>query len=290
MRVAFLGLGGMGLPMAVSVARAGHELAVWNRSERRLDEFGDRMPRRAASIADAVRGVEAAITMLADDAAVEQVVDGGLLETLERGAVHVSMSTLGIDTARELTRKHRDRGSVYVAAPVFGRPDSAAAQKLWIMIAGPDEARRRVRPLLEAMGRGISEFGEEPWRANLVKIGGNFLLASLLEALGEACAMMRKADVSAERFMETINAVFQSPVYANYGGAVATRRHEPALFQARLGLKDVRLAQSAGDEFSVPLPLAALAHDSLLSMLARGRDKADWTVLAEAAHLRAGLE
>ena len=289
MKVAFLGLGAMGLPMAVNLARAGHRLTLWNRSERPLDGFGETTPVRARSIAEAVHDTEAVITMLADDAAVEAVVHGGLLEALPERAVHVGMSTIGIDTARRVTEAHRQRGRVYVAAPVFGRPDVARAAQLWIVAAGPAEARARIRPLFEAIGRGVSDFGDVPWHANLVKLGNNFLLAAMLEAVGEACALMRKAGVDPKAFVETANSIFQSPVYANYGGAVAEGRAEPALFKAVLGLKDLRLALRAADELAVPMPAAGVAHDSLLSAVARGHGDKDWTVLGETSRHRAGL-
>jgi 3-hydroxyisobutyrate dehydrogenase-like beta-hydroxyacid dehydrogenase len=289
MKVAFLGLGAMGLPMAANVARAGHRLTLWNRSERPLDGFGEDRPVRTRSIPEAVRDAEAVITMLADDAAVEAVVHGGLLETLADGAVHVGMSTVGIDTARRLTEAHRQRRRAYVAAPVFGRPDVARAAQLWIVAAGPAEARARVRPLFEAIGRGVSDFGDEPWHANLVKLGNNFLLAAMLEAVGEACALMRKAEIDPKAFVDAANAIFQSPVYANYGGAVAEGRSEPALFKAVLGLKDLRLALRAADELAVPMPAASVAHDSLLSAVAHGQGDKDWTVLGETARQRAGL-
>jgi len=289
MKVAFLGLGAMGLPMAVNLARSGHRLTLWNRSDRPLEGFGETRPVRARSIAEAVHDAEAVITMLADDAAVEAVVHGGLLEALPERAVHVGMSTVGTDTARRVTEAHRQRGRAYVAAPVFGRPDVARAAQLWIVAAGPAEARTRVGPLFEAIGRGVSDFGDEPWHANLVKLGNNFLLAAMLEAVGEACALMRKADIDPKAFVETANAIFQSPVYANYGGAVAEGRSEPALFKAVLGLKDLRLALRAADELAVPMPAASVAHDSLLSAVAHGQGDKDWTVLGETARQRAGL-
>ncbi|HEY6432673.1 MAG TPA: NAD(P)-dependent oxidoreductase [Acetobacteraceae bacterium] len=289
MKVAFLGLGSMGLPMAVNLARAGHDLTVWNRSEKSLVAFGDAKPRRAGSIEDAVRGTEIVITMLADDGAVEAVVDGGLLDALGTEAVHVGMSTVGIHTAQKLADLHRAHGKAYVAAPVFGRPDVAQAAKLWIVLAGPAEARNRVRPVLQAMGHGMTEFGEEPWHANLVKLGTNCLLAAMLEALGEASALMRKAGVDPDAFVQAANGIFQSPVYQNYGQAVAERRYEPALFRAVLGLKDLRLVLQAAEQLIVPLPLAGLAHDSLLSAIAWEQGDKDWAVLAEAAQQRAGL-
>jgi 3-hydroxyisobutyrate dehydrogenase-like beta-hydroxyacid dehydrogenase len=199
------------------------------------------------------------------------------------------MSTLSVATARAMAEAHRARGRGYVAGPVFGRPDVAAAGKLWIVLAGPTPERERVRPLLQALGRGISEFGDEPWRANLVKLGNNFVLGAMLETLGEAFALMRKADIPPQSFLDAVNSLFQSPVYANYGKQMAEGRHESGGFKASLGLKDLRLALAAADALQTPMPLASLVHDGLLAAIATGRGDADWSVLARLAQERAGL-
>jgi 3-hydroxyisobutyrate dehydrogenase-like beta-hydroxyacid dehydrogenase len=290
MRVAFLGLGAMGMPMAANIAKAGHDLVLWNRSHKTPTGFGDKTPPVAATPADAVRDVEVAVTMLADDHAVESVVQGGLLEALPAQAVHVSMSTIAITTARRLADAHAAEGRRYVAAPVFGRPDVAQAQKLWIAAAGDAQDLARVRPVLQAIGRGITEFGPIPWHANLAKLGGNLMLATMLETFGEAYALMRKADIEPTQFLDVVKAVFQSPVYANYGAIAAERTHEPALFKASLGLKDLRLALAAADAFGVPVPAVELARDNLLAAIAHGGGDKDWSVLALEAQHRAGLD
>jgi 3-hydroxyisobutyrate dehydrogenase-like beta-hydroxyacid dehydrogenase len=286
MRVAFLGLGGMGMAMAANIAKAGHDVIVWNRTRKSPDGFDAKV---AGSIAEAVGEAEVAATMLADDHAVESVVKDGLLDALAPDAVHVSMSTIGIATARRLTASHQARDRAYVAAPVFGRPDMAAPQKLWVATAGPAAAVEKVRPVLQAVGRGITEYGEEPWHANLVKLGNNMMLGAMLETFGEVYALMRKAGIEPQRFLEAANSLFQSPVYANYGGMAAERRHEPALFKAPLGLKDMRLGLAAADEFGVPMPLMGVVRDSLLQAIAQGGADKDWSVLALAAQERAGL-
>lgn len=289
-KVGFLGLGGMGMAMAANLAKAGHDLTVWNRSPKPLDAFGDTKPKLAGSVVEAVQRAEAVITMLADDHALEQVAHGGLLDALEPQAVHVSMSTIGLATAERMTREHEQRGRAYVAAPVMGRPDVAAQARLWVIAAGPAEALARVRPLFEAVGRGVSEFGAEPWRANLVKLGNNMLIGAMMEAVGEACGLMRKGGVAPPDFMAVVNAVFASPVYANYGGRIAAAEYEPALFKARLGMKDMRLALAAGEQLGMPLPTAGLAHDNLVAAVGQGRGEAEWAILAAMAQRRAGLD
>lgn len=290
MRVAFLGLGAMGMPMAASMARAGHDLVVWNRTSRALSGFEGAPPPSAATAVEALQGVDAAVTMLGDDLAVHDVVlRSGLLDALPPNAVHVSMSTIGIATVRYLTEMHVAKRQLFVSAPVFGRPDMAQARKLWVAAAGPEPALAIVRPLLEAVGRGITVVGTTPWHANLVKLGNNLMLGGMLEAFGEVYALMRKAGVAPEVFLETANALFQSPVYANYGALTAERRHQPALFRAPLGLKDLQLALAAADDLAVPLPLAGLAHDTLEAAIAHGGEAMDWSVLATEAQRRAGL-
>ena len=290
MKVAFLGLGAMGMDMAANLAKAGHAVVPWNRSRKTLAGFGDAPPPLAGSIAAAVRGAEAVISMLADDRAVEAVVADGLLEAMGPETVHVSMSSISVAAARRLAEAHAHCARAYVAAPVFGRPDLAASAKLWIAVAGDDASIARVRPLLQAMGRGVTELGPEPWHANLVKLGTNFAIASMLETFGEGCGLMRRAGIDPKRYVELVNDLFQSPVYASYGDMVAEGRYGPALFRAALGLKDMRLVLQAADEFGVPMPIASLAHDNLMTAVAKGPDDQDWTALARVAQERAGLD
>ena len=287
MRVAFLGLGAMGMPMAANLTRAGHQLVLWNRSRKTLTGFEGAPPRVADSPADAVRDIEAAVTMLADDHAVEDVVlHRGLLHALPADAVHVSMSTVGIATARRLAEHHVAQRRAYVAAPVFGRPDVAQAQKLWVVAAGAADSVARVRPLLQAVGRGITEIDEVPWHANLVKLGNNVMLAAMLEALGEVYGLMRKGGVDPKKFLAAANSLFQSPVYETYGTIAAEGQDEPALFKASLGLKDLRLALAAADDLMAPMPIAGLAHASLVGAMAHGGEDKDWSVLAAEAQRR----
>ena len=189
MKIGFIGLGHMGSAMAANLVKAGHHVTVFNRSpekRRKLVELG---AHEAARIADACRG-EAVITMLADDAALSSVAlaDGGIVASLPKGAIHVSMSTVSVALARELTKAHAGAGQRFIAAPVFGRPEAAAAAKLFIVAAGEPAAVETCMPLFNALGQKTLSIGPEPAAANLVKLSGNFLLASAIEALGEAIA------------------------------------------------------------------------------------------------------
>jgi 3-hydroxyisobutyrate dehydrogenase-like beta-hydroxyacid dehydrogenase len=293
MKIAFIGLGNMGAPMAANLRRAGHELVVYNRTPDRAAPLAAQGARVARSPREAAAGVEVLITMLADDAAVEAVMFGqdGALEGLARVAVHVSMSTISPDLSRRLLAAHAARDQGYVAAPVFGRPEAAQAAKLWIVAAGRPDALERCRPLLDALGQGVEVVGDDPPKANIVKIGGNFLLAAAIEAMGEAFALVRKHGIDPARFIEVVNGrLLRSPVYENYAKIIVGERWTPPGFKLRHGLKDVRLALGAGDEADVPLPLASLMRDRYLSAMAWGWADADWAALARVGAVEAGLE
>jgi 3-hydroxyisobutyrate dehydrogenase-like beta-hydroxyacid dehydrogenase len=293
MKLAFIGLGSMGLPMATNLLKAGHDLIVYNRTRERAESLAKQGARVAGSPREAASGAEVLITMLADDAAVEAVIfgDQGALLGLNRGAIHVSMSTIGHALSRRLASEHGARGQKYIAAPVFGRPDAAQSAKLWIVTAGPGEAIERCRPLFDAMGQGVEIVGEDPPVANVVKLAGNFLLASAIEAMGEAFALVRKYGVEPKRFLEIANGrLIRSPVYENYGNLIVSQRYQPAGFKLRHGLKDVRLALAAGEEVTAPLPVASLLRDHYLAAMARTWGDLDWAALAKLSAVNAGLE
>ena len=281
----------MGTPIARNLLDAGHALTVYNRTPGRAQQLVAQGAREVASPARAASGAEAVVTMLADDSAVvATVLDGGVLQALRSGAVHVSMSTISPALSRRLTEAHGAAGQAYVAAPVFGRPDAAAAKRLWIIAAGPADALAAARPLLEAVGQEVLVVGEDASAANVVKIAGNFLLAAVIEGIGESFALVRKHGIAPERFLEIVNGkVLRSPIYESYGALIAAERYEPAGFKLKHGLKDVRLALQAGDDVAVPLPLASLMRDHYLSAVARGWEEIDWAALAKVSAQNAGL-
>lgn len=293
MRVGFIGLGNMGLPIARNLARAGHTVTAYNRTRSRGEELErEGAAAIAESPAEAARNADAVITMLADDHAVESVVfaEGTLLDAMPVEATHLSMSTISVALSKRLAEAHAAVGQGYLAAPVFGRPEAAEQAKLWVVASG-DEARvARFRPLFEAIGRGVSVVGPEPWKANVVKLGGNFLIAAVLESLGEAFALARKSGVEAQAFLDIVNqALFQSPIYANYGKRIADGEFEPAGFKLRLGLKDVRLGLEAAEAAEAPMPLASLIRDHMIEAIAHGKGDADWSAVAEVSAEAAGL-
>lgn len=293
MRVAFVGTGRMGRPMAMNLLEAGHDVVAYNRTRTRAEPLTEAGARLADSPAEAAREAEALVTMLADDAAVEDTVLGaaGALATLPAGSAHLSMSTISVRLSRRLAREHRAAGHEYVSAPVFGRPEAAEDAALWVVAAGAPGAIDRCRPLLEAVAQGVLDVGEDPGAANLVKAAGNFLLASMIEGLAESMALVRRGGVDPSRFLEIVNDhLFRSPVYGAYGRLIADGEYRPAGFALRLGLKDTRLTLAAADESEVPMPMASLVHDRYLSGVARGLGELDWAALGRLAAQDAGLE
>lgn len=292
MKVGFIGLGSMGGGMAKNLLAAGHELTVYNRTREKADALGAAGARVAATPIEAARGAAVVFTMLADDRAVEQVVfgDQGLAAGLERGAVHVSSSTISVALSERLAATHEAAGQGYVAAPVFGRPEAAAAKQLWVVAAGLTADVEMVRPLLEAIGRGLSVLGEEAKAANVVKLSGNFLIASWIEALGEVFAFTRRSGVTPEELSRVLHSLFGgAPILARYVQLIAPEAYEPAGFKLALGLKDIRLVLAAADAAEAPMPLASLVRDNFLSALAQGKGELDWSALAQIAAERAGL-
>jgi 3-hydroxyisobutyrate dehydrogenase-like beta-hydroxyacid dehydrogenase len=295
MKVGFIGLGSMGQPMAHNLLQAGHELTVYNRTPQVAEPLRQQGAIVAQSPAEAVQDVEVLITMLANDAAVEAVIFGsngseGAFNALAKDAIHLSMSTISVALSKRLAETHATAGQSYLAAPVFGRSEVAAQAALWVVAAGDAENVERCRPLFEAMGQGVFHVGTEAWMANLVKLTGNFMIAAVLETMGEAFALMQKSGVAPEQFLEIVNtALFKSPLYQNYGSLIVQKRYEPAGFKLHLGLKDVQLVLGAAETMAVPLPLASLIRDHFLTAIAHGQGEIDWAGLAQVAAENAGL-
>ena len=278
MRIGFLGLGKMGTPMARHLLAAGHELAVWNRTEGRTEPLLREGAIAAATPAEAELGADAVITMLFDDAANEEVLFGsnGLMDALSPGALHISCSTISVALSERLTQEHVRRGHEFVAAPVFGRPNIAEEGRLWIVAAGAGRAVAKARPLLETFSRGISVVGTEPRLAHAVKLGGNFLISAMIYSLSESFVYAAGQGIDPAVFLESVNsALFQSPFYASYASVILHPPEHPGA-TIELGEKDLRLLREAAAASGTRLSLA----DSLAGVFSRakaaGLSHADW--------------
>ena len=280
MRIGFLGMGKMGIPMAQRLIAAGHELAVWNRTEGRTEPLLREGAIAAGTPAEAELGADAVITMLFDDYAHEQVLFGsnGLMDALTPTTLHISCSTISVALSERLTREHARRGIPFIAAPVFGRPNVAEAGKLWIVAGGSVENVDRARPILEPLSRGISIVGSEPWQAHAVKLGGNFLISTMLQSLSEAFVFAESQGIDPKTFFDAVNsALFQSPFYAAYAN-VMFNPPEHAGASIDLGSKDTRLLREAAAARNTRLALA----DNLANIFEEARQSGlaneDWAV------------
>jgi 3-hydroxyisobutyrate dehydrogenase-like beta-hydroxyacid dehydrogenase len=253
MKVGFIGLGSMGASMATNLVKAGHDVTVFNRTRAKTDDIVALGARAAATVAEACQG-EAVMTMLANDEAVDSIVydEGGVLASLDEGAIHISASTISVALSRRLSESHASRRQRNLAAPVFGRPEVAAAGQRFVVAGGTCDAVRDAVPLFDAIGKQTFIMSEQPSLANLVKLSGNFLIAAVIESLGEAMALVGKAGIDRLQFLDLLTStLFSAPVYKTYGGRLRrdaqTERYPADARGRRRAAYAVAARQDAGD-------------------------------------------
>ena len=291
MNIGFIGLGHMGHGMATNLLKAGHQITAYNRSPGKAEALVQQGAIAARNVAEASTG-EVVFTMLSDDEAVEDVTFGenGIVASLAPGSTHVSSSTISVALSERLAAAHAEAGQRYAAAPVFGRPEAASAAKLFVIAAGAPQVLEPLVPLFDAIGQRTFVVSDQPHTANLVKLSGNFLLASAIETVSEAVALVSKAGVDRQQYIDILTStLFAAPAYQIYGGLIARQEFEPAGLAASLGLKDVRLVLAAAEGLQVPLPVASVLRDRLLTLVATGGGHLDWSALATLADRDAGL-
>jgi len=281
MKVACIGLGRMGSGIAENVRRRGWPLAVWNRAAEKMDPFQAIGVKTAPTAREAACGADVVITSLMDDASVFETLLGsnGILTGLDRGAIHIGTSTISPGGSTRLADLHTEHGSYYLAAPVLGRPDAAAAGKLFALVAGAQEIVERARPVLESYTQKIILLGEDPAAAASMKLASNFFAASLLEILGQAFAFAEKRGV-----LDPMAAMLKTFLPMDeYINRIAERNYEKPGFTLDAGLKDVRLILEAAGEVHVALPFASVIRDKCLAAQARGLGQRDWCAFTELA-------
>jgi 3-hydroxyisobutyrate dehydrogenase-like beta-hydroxyacid dehydrogenase len=292
MEIGYVGLGGMGHAMASNLIGKGHTLRVWNRSPGKAADLVAQGATLVEHPGQAVASDGIVFTMVADDAALEQVVGGpdGIAATLGPGGIHVSMSTVSPETTRKLAALHAGRGAGFIAAPVFGRPTAAAAAMLFILVAGEAGAREKIAPLLETMGQRVFPLGDDPVAASVVKLSGNFMIMGVIEAMAEAATLCEKYGVARAAMMDVMTqSIFATPLYVNYGRLIAQHDYANPGFKLSLGFKDANLVMAAARKAHVPMPLASMMHDRFLAAMAKDRGELDWTAAALNVSEDAGL-
>jgi 3-hydroxyisobutyrate dehydrogenase-like beta-hydroxyacid dehydrogenase len=295
MKIGFIGLGQMGAGIAANLVRAGHDVAVWNRSPQKARTLVDRGAIEVKTPSAAATERDVVMSMLADDAALDAVLSGGaggagVLEGMRRGALHVSLSTISVAAAQAAMTRHAERGQRFMSAPVFGRPEAAAAAKLFVVAAGAHADLETATPALEAISQRVFYVGETPSSANLVKLCGNFAILAAIEGMAEAMALAQKGGVAKKQLYEILTGtLFDSPVYRNYGALLVEERFRPAGFAAPLGLKDMRLVGQAAETLRVPMPVLNVLRDHLLQTIGAEGDDIDWSAIARTVAKNGGV-
>jgi 3-hydroxyisobutyrate dehydrogenase-like beta-hydroxyacid dehydrogenase len=297
MKIGFIGLGKMGREIALNLHKAGFELAVFNRTRSAVEDLQKQGCQAANSIEELARWSEVVITMLASDEAVESVILGsesskGVFGERKADQLHISMSTISVRLSQQLEELHKEAKQHYVAAPVVGRPDAAAAKKLWVIAAGAPDQVQNCATIFDAIGQGTFIMGESPHLANVAKLANNFLIASFIESFSQAISFVEKSHLDRQKFVDLItSALLRSPIFENYAKRVLDGAFRPSDsgFGMQLALKDINLVLEAAGKVETPMPLASLLHDRMLSGVARGYAEFDWTATALVARSDAGL-
>ena len=293
MQIGFVGLGPMGEPMARRLLDAGHDLRVFNRTATRAEPLIAAGAHRAKTPAQAADGADIVFSMLANDAAVEALALGedSIADGLGKGNVHVSCSTISPALSTRLAAAHGERGQLYAAATVLGRPPAAASGALFIVLAGSEGARTRIAEPLSQLGQRTFELGDDPAQANLVKLALNFMIFSTIEQMSEMFALGEKGGIAPATLFEILtNSYFTAPVHRNYGRLIVDRQFAPPGAAVPLAAKDNRLLLAAAEDLSVPVPMASLLRDRFLAMTAKGEAGLDFAALALRARDDAGLD
>ncbi len=293
MKVGLIGLGRMGQGMGQRLLGGGHDLLVFNRSAGKAADLEKAGARSATTIAAACADRDVVITMVSDDAALNDVAlgAGGIRQSLAKGRIHVAMGTHSAAAIQALGAAHAEAGQTLIAAPVLGRPDAAAAGQLVIVAGGPADAVSACAPIFQVMGRKTAEAGGKPESAIAIKLANNFVLACAIEAMAEGFALVRKYGVQPQVFYEVITeGLFAAPAYKVYGKLMVDQAYDKPGFTSALGLKDVKLALAAGELAKVPLPSGSVVRDRLIGAIAHGDTDKDWAVLAREQGRACGLD
>jgi 3-hydroxyisobutyrate dehydrogenase-like beta-hydroxyacid dehydrogenase len=285
-KIGFIGLGNLGAPIALNLIDSGHTLYVYNRTASKAAPFAAKGAIVCDSIAGLAKQCDIVFTIVSDDAALKEICEGGkgLLNHLGKESIHVSMSTILPQTAAELAMLHQQHEQHYLASPVFGRPEAAAEKKLNFTISGKEEIRKQLTPLLkDAGGLNVWDFGDNISAANTVKLCGNFLIASALEAIGESINLAGKSGVDTRQMWNMLSqTLFNAPVYVNYSNIILQKKFEPAAFSMKLGLKDMNLVLQQAASASQPMPLASLIQNNMEQMVNNGKGNIDWSAVSTA--------
>jgi 3-hydroxyisobutyrate dehydrogenase-like beta-hydroxyacid dehydrogenase len=289
MQIGFIGLGNLGTPIAENIIASGRALSVYNRTVSKTKTLTDKGAKAFSSVKELARECNIILSIVSDDAALKSICEGpdGLLNNMQPGGIHISMSTILPETAQALAPLHTQKGLHYLAAPVFGRPEAARARKLNFVLSGEAAIQQQAEPILkDAGGAGVWDFGEKITAANTIKLCGNFMIGAAMEAIGETVALANRSDIDTQKMWTFFtNWLFNCPIYINYGNTIIERQFDPAAFTMQLGLKDMKLVTQHAEQVQQPMPLANLLRQHMQKLVDNGKAEMDWSAVSLAAEV-----
>lgn len=290
-KIAYLGMGTMGSGMAANLAKAGHEVSAWNRTPKTSPVLQDADLRVTTDLASALAGAEVVMYCLSDDAAVDDLVFGShnLLEQVPAGAVIIDLSTIDPETSNRERAAFEAKGHAFLDAPVFGTKGEAEGAGLWIVVGGPKDVFDSALPLFQAISETVHYMGEGG-KGTSMKLVGNLLVASQLQALGEALTLAKKAGLNLADVQEVLDvADFRTPIY--YGvGRGAQAGDYTVNFALKLMLKDAKLIQDFAGRLGSPVPTAATAQKYIEESIKDGHGDLNASALILAIAKEAGVD
>lgn len=290
MKVAFIGLGRMGAPMARRITEAQFEVTVYNRTGAKAAPFAELGARVAEFVAAAVAQADLVVTSLLDDHSALSLVQNDLLEWLPRGVLHLGTTTISPQCSDRLAELHRNAGSRYVAGPVVGRPDAADAGRLITYLAGDEADANAVRPLCLAYASAANYVGDRHGAANALKLCLNFFGSSFIELIGEVYAFGDKLGVEGKHVRDFLEAAVAHPALKAYVERISRRDFDAtAGFAMEAGLKDLRLIREAAATAGANLEIATITERKMLAGVEDGMGKLDWSAIYELTRREMGL-
>lgn len=291
MKVTFVGLGNMGSGIASCIQRAGIDLTVYNRTREKMQPLLAAGAKGAADIGEAVRDADLVITALMDDQSVLDTVKTSLLGNMKPGAIHLGVTTISPQCADELARLHRAAGTIYIAGPIVGRPNAAAAGELLSYLAGDKAAVKKVTPVCKAYSKTVKYVSEHHGAANSLKLCINYTVAAIIEAFGEVYVFAEKSGVDLNILREFLENAMGHPALKMYTGKIMNRNFDGKDGFAMVGgLKDVTLMLNASSAVGASLDIGKIAQKKMQAAIAAGMAQNDWSATYEITRQNAGLK
>ena len=281
----------MGGGIAGTLLKAAYDLTIWSRNPDQGEPLVKRGAKAAPNIAAAVKDAQVVMYCLSDDRAIEEVVfgPGGVLSSVSAGQIVLDSTTLHPDTSRRQAEAYAKKGVEFMDVPVFGSRNEAANGGLWVLAGGKRDVFERIQPILRAMGETVHYMGE-CGNGSAMKLIGNLIVASQLEALGEAMVLATKAGLNPQDVLGVLNvADFRSPILSGVGAALVKRDFRPN-FALKLLLKDANLIDRFAQDLNSPIPAVAAIRETIKSAVNQGWGEENASAMIKALELQGNVQ